>query len=46
MTRPEPTARRTDTSHGAVNDCLHALAQKGLVKVRNLRASDNKLRYA
>ena len=39
-------ARRTGTSLGAVNYCLRALAQKGLVKVRNFRASDNKLRYA
>jgi EPS-associated MarR family transcriptional regulator len=39
-------ARRTGISLGAVNYCLRALGEKGLVKVRNFRASDNKLRYA
>ena len=33
-------------SLGAVNYCLRALVEKGQVKVRNFRASDNKLRYA
>jgi EPS-associated MarR family transcriptional regulator len=39
-------ARRTGASLGAVNYCLRALAEKGLVKARNFRAADNKLRYA
>ena len=33
-------------SLGAVNYCLRALTEKGQVKVRNFRSSDNKLRYA
>lgn len=33
-------------SVGAVNYCLRALAEKGQIKVRNFRSSDNKLRYA
>lgn len=33
-------------SLGSINYCLRALAEKGQVKVRNFRASDNKLRYA
>ena len=33
-------------SLGAVNYVLRALVEKGQVKVRNFRASDNKLRYA
>ncbi|MBW6507611.1 MAG: MarR family EPS-associated transcriptional regulator [Rhodobacteraceae bacterium] len=33
-------------SFGGVNYCLHALAEKGMIKVRNFRASDNKRRYA
>ena len=33
-------------SVGAVNYCLRALIDKGQVKVRNFRASNNKLRYA
>jgi EPS-associated MarR family transcriptional regulator len=33
-------------SLGAVNYCLNALVDKGQVKVRNFRASNNKLRYA
>jgi len=32
-------------SFGGVNYCLNALADKGMVKVRNFRASNNKLRY-
>jgi EPS-associated MarR family transcriptional regulator len=38
-------AQRTRISLGAVNFCLRALQDKGLVKVQNFRASDNKLRY-
>ncbi len=33
-------------SLGAVNFCLKALVEKGHIKARNFRASDNKLRYA
>ena len=33
-------------SVGAVNYCLRALADKGQIKVRNFRCSQNKLRYA
>lgn len=33
-------------SLGATNFILRALIEKGQVKVRNFRASDNKLRYA
>ncbi len=33
-------------SLGAVNYCLGALIEKGQIKVRNFRSSDNKLRYA
>jgi EPS-associated MarR family transcriptional regulator len=39
-------ARTAGVSLGAVNYCLRALVEKGLVKVQNFRASDNKLRYA
>jgi EPS-associated MarR family transcriptional regulator len=39
-------ALRTGISLGAVNYCLKALAEKGLVKVRNFQASNRKLRYA
>lgn len=39
-------AHQTGISLGAVNYCLKALAEKGLVKVRNFQASDKKLRYA
>ncbi len=39
-------AESAGISLGAVNYCLKALAEKGLVKVQNFRASDNKLRYA
>jgi len=47
-----PTASQRDIakslgiSLGAVNYCLNALIGVGFVKVRNFRASDNKLRYA
>lgn len=33
-------------SLGAVNYVLRALVEKGQIKVRNFRASDNELRYA
>ena len=33
-------------SLGAVNYCLRALTEKGQLKVRNFRSSNNKLRYA
>lgn len=39
-------ARETGTSLGKVNYCLNALIDKGLVKVRNFRNSQNKLGYA
>lgn len=39
-------ARRMGVSLGATNYLLRALIEKGQVKVRNFRASDNKLRYA
>ncbi|MBM9594002.1 MarR family EPS-associated transcriptional regulator [Rhodobacteraceae bacterium MCCB 386] len=39
-------ARSVRASLGAVNYCLRALQQKGLVKVQNFRATDAKLRYA
>ena len=39
-------AVRLGVSLGAVNYCLRALTEKGQVKVRNFRSSDNKLRYA
>lgn len=39
-------ANELGVSLGAVNYCLNALIEKGLVKVNNFRASDNKLRYA
>lgn len=48
--RPELTQREIASelgiSLGGVNYCLRALIEKGEVKVRNFRASDNKLRYA
>jgi EPS-associated MarR family transcriptional regulator len=39
-------ARLLGISLGAVNYCLNALVEVGFVKVRNFRASNNKLRYA
>lgn len=39
-------ARQLGVSLGCVNYCMRALAEKGLVKFRNFRAADNKLRYA
>ena len=39
-------ARKLGVSVGSVNYCLGALIEKGQIKVRNFRSSDNKLRYA
>ncbi|MDF0599278.1 MarR family EPS-associated transcriptional regulator [Psychromarinibacter sp. C21-152] len=39
-------SRALGISLGSVNYCLRALIDKGQVKVRNFRASNNKLRYA
>ena len=39
-------ARELGTSLGKTNYCLNALIDKGLVKVRNFRNSQNKLAYA
>lgn len=39
-------ASELGVSVGAVNYCLRALVEKGQIKVRNFRSSDNKLRYA
>ena len=39
-------ADRLGLSLGKANYCLQALVQKGLVKIRNFRRSDNKLAYA
>jgi EPS-associated MarR family transcriptional regulator len=39
-------ARQLGVSLGKVNYCLHALMQKGLVKVRNFTSSRNKAAYA
>jgi len=39
-------ARLLGISLGAVNYCVNALINVGFVKVRNFRASDNKLCYA
>ena len=39
-------ARSLGISLGAVNYCLKALIGVGFIKVKNFRASDNKLRYA
>jgi EPS-associated MarR family transcriptional regulator len=39
-------AESLGVSVGKVNFCLHALLEKGLVKVRNFRDSNNKLAYA
>ena len=39
-------AQSARVSLGAINYCLRALQDKGFLKVRNFRASDNKLRYA
>ena len=39
-------AKRLGISLGKVNYCLNALVEKGCLKVRNFRNSDNKLAYA
>jgi len=39
-------ARALNVSLGSTNYVLRALVEKGQVKIRNFRASDNKLRYA
>lgn len=39
-------AQSLGMSLGSVNYCLNALIEVGLVKARNFRAADNKLRYA
>ena len=39
-------SRELGLSLGAVNYCLNALIEKGHVKMRNFRASENKLGYA
>jgi EPS-associated MarR family transcriptional regulator len=39
-------AKELDVSLGGVHYCLKALVDKGMVKIGNFRASDNKLRYA
>ena len=39
-------AKAIGGSTGAVNYCINALIEKGMVKVNNFRSSDNKLRYA
>ena len=49
-TRPELSqrdlARELGTSLGKINYCMNALIDKGWVKVRNFRDSQNKLAYA
>lgn len=39
-------ARSLGVSVGKVNYCVRSLVEKGLVKVRNFRNSDNKVAYA
>ena len=39
-------AKSLGMSLGGVNYCLNALIKVGFVKVKNFRASDNKVRYA
>lgn len=39
-------AREMGVSLGKVNYCINALIEKGWVKARNFRKSDNKLAYA
>ncbi len=39
-------AKRLGISLGKVNFCLNALVEKGLLKVKNFRNSENKLAYA
>jgi EPS-associated MarR family transcriptional regulator len=38
-------ARELGISLGKINYCLNALIEKGWIKVRNFRSSDNKLSY-
>ena len=38
-------AERLGISHGKVNYCLHALMDKGLVKLGNFQASQHKFKY-
>ena len=39
-------AKKLGVSLGKVNFCLNALVEKGNLKIRNFRNSDNKLAYA
>jgi EPS-associated MarR family transcriptional regulator len=39
-------AREAGVSVGGVHYCVNALIGKGLVKVRNFKASENKIKYA
>jgi EPS-associated MarR family transcriptional regulator len=39
-------AREAGVSVGGVHYCVNALIDKGLVKVRNFKASENKIKYA
>ena len=39
-------SRRLGVSLGGVNYCLHALVEKGLIKLSNFRSADDKRRYA
>lgn len=39
-------ARKLGISLGGVNYCLQGLVEKGLVKLKNVSKSDNKLKYA
>jgi EPS-associated MarR family transcriptional regulator len=38
-------ARKLDVSVGGVHYCLKALADKGMIKIQNFRASEKKLHY-
>ena len=38
-------SKELDTSLGKINYCLNALIQKGFVKIRNFKKSDNKSKY-
>ena len=48
----KPSASQREISNalgvslGLVNYCLNSLIERGLIKISNFRASDNKLRYA
>ena len=52
LLRDQPTlsqreiAQAMDVSLGVVNYCIGGLVKKGYVKVRNVRASQNKMKYA